>query len=115
LKAVVETSLQMEGDWPFSVEFRATGSEGTLHYEFTAGVNILDAEPTSRFTMYPKDSDAMEPSVPAIDMFESEIREFLDSIKEEREASVTIAQVREVLQVIEATQKSLETGEVIKL
>ncbi len=116
VRAVVETSLEMTGNWPFSIEFRATGDKGTLNYALTAGFNINDGERGSNLNFYPAGQEAVEAiQVEQTDMFEGELREFFDAVRENREASVTLAQNRGVLQVIEATIRSLETNEVVRL
>lgn len=116
VKAIVETSLEMTGkDWPFSIEFRAVGDNGTLNYALTAGFNINDGEMGSNLKWYPVGGDTENIEVEQFDMFGGEISEFFASIKEDREASVTSKQVREVLQVIEATIASLENNIVVKL
>ena len=48
-------------------------------------------------------------------MFEGELREFFDAIRENRETCVTLAQNRGVLEIIEATIRSLEQNTVEKL
>ena len=115
VKAIVETSLEMTGNWPFSIEFRATGDKGTLNYALTAGFNINDGEMGSNLKWYPVGGEIENIEAEQIDMFGGEIAEFFASIKENREASVTAKQVREVLQVIEATIESLENNVVVKL
>lgn len=116
MKAVVETCLDMPGPWPFSIEFRATGSKGTLHYNLQAGVNIADGQSTSNFTWYPVgEAQPQQLAAPAMDMFREEIREFLGAIREGREPSVTVAQNRLVLEIVLATLQSLETGRAVAL
>ena len=39
-QAVCETSLEMTGEYPFTVGVRAVGDKGTLEYRSTAGANI---------------------------------------------------------------------------
>ena len=116
VKALVETSLEMTGNWPFSIEFRATGDKGTLNYALTAGVNINDGERGSNLNFYPAGSQEIEAiQVEQTDMFEGELREFFDAVRENRETCVTFEQNRGVLQIIEATIQSLENNEVVKL
>ena len=116
VKAVVETSLEMTGNWPFSIEFRATGDKGTLHYALTAGLNINDGERGSNLNWYPAGEAEVKPIVvEQTDMFEGELREFFDAVKEGREASVTPEQVRGVPEIIAATIRSLEENVVVKL
>ena len=116
VRATVETSLEMTGNWPFSIEFRATGDKGTLDYALTAGFNINDGERGSNLNFYPVGEEAAQPiEVEQTDMFEGELREFFSAVREGREASVTLAQNRGVLEVIEATIRSLEENTVVRL
>lgn len=116
IKAVVETSMSMTGNWPFSLELRATGSAGTLSYQLDAGVNINDGEQKSRMNWYPAGSDAIYPvAVQQDDMFEMELREFYESILEDREPAVRYEENRGVLEVILATKTSLEENRVVVL
>lgn len=115
-KAVVETSLEMTGSWPFSVEVRATGDHGTLHYAKASGVNLNDGENSGRLNWYPAGSEEIHTiDVDQTDMFIGQLREFLDSIRENREASVTLEQNREVLEIIQASERSLEENIVVYL
>lgn len=114
-KAVVETSLEMTGNWPFSIEFRASGDRGTLCYAMSAGFNLNDGEKDNNLRWYPVGGEVEQLEAEQNDMFVGEISEFFASIRENREASVTNAQVREVLQVLEATVRSLENNIVVKL
>ena len=109
--AVVDTCLEMSGPWPFSIEFRASGDNGTLHYALEAGVNIADGVPVSSFRWYASGAKAPEDlKAEQTNMFAAEISEFLAAIREGRPAAVTPEQSRLVLEVIEATHKSLEEG-----
>lgn len=116
-KAVVETSLEMTGNWPFSIEFRATGDKGTIDYSLTAGFNINDeADRGSNLNWYPAGEEASYPIVAEqTDMFAGEVKEFFAAIKENREASVTLEQNRGVLEIIEASIRSLEENTVVFL
>ena len=116
VKACVETSLEMTGNFPFSIELRAVGDNGTIDYALTAGANINDGEMGSNLMWYPAGDEKVYPiQAEQIDMFAAEIREFLDAIKENRPASVTHEQNRGVLEIIEASIKSLEENVVVKL
>lgn len=111
VKAIVETCLEMPGPWPFSIEFRGSGDKGTLHYSLQAGVNITDGEQGSDYIWYPAGEEQPQPlTVEQSDMFKDEILEFVTAVEENREPAVTIAQSRQVLEVILATFKSLEEG-----
>lgn len=116
-KAIVETSLEMTGNWPFSIEFRATGDKGTINYALTAGFNLNDeADRGSNLNWYPAGEETSYPIVvEQTDMFAGEVNEFFSAIKEEREASVTLEQNRGVLEIIEASIRSLEENIVVYL
>ena len=115
-KAVVETSLEMTGNWPFSIELRATGDKGTIDYALTAGFNINDGEAGSALHWFEAGKEECTPlEVEQTDMFAGELKEFFDAINENRETYVTEEQVRNVLEVIEATIRSLENNSVEKL
>lgn len=116
VQAVVETCEEMPGPWPFTIELRACGDAGTLSYALQAGVNIADGQATSSFAWYPAGAEQPQAlSAPQGDMFRLEIEEFVQAIVENRPAAVTPEQSRIVLEVILATQKSLEEGVIVTL
>ena len=116
VKAVCETSLEMTGNFPFSIELRATGDKGTLAYALSAGVNINDGEHGSNMNWYPAGDEAVYPlTVEQTDMFAGEIREFLDAIRDGRPAAVTPEDSRNVLRIVLAIKKSLEEGIAVEL
>lgn len=115
-KAVCETSLEMTGSFPFSIELRATGDKGTLAYALTAGVNINDGEMGSNLIFYPAGDEGVYPiQAEQIDMFAAEIREFIEAIRDDRPAVVTPEDSRNVLEIVLAIKKSLEDGTVVCL
>lgn len=115
-KAICETSLEMTGNWPFSIELRATGDKGTIDYALTAGVNINDGERGSNLNWYPTDDGEVHPlQVEQTDMFAGEINEFFAAIRENRPAAVTPQDSRNVLEIVVAMRKSLEEGCVVSL
>lgn len=116
VKAVVETSLEMTGNWPFSIEVRATGDQGTIHYTMSAGFNLNDeADSNSKLNWYPVSGAAECIHVQQSDMFESEAREFFSAIRENHGTSVTLEENRGVLEILEASIQSLENNVVVKL
>ena len=115
-KAICETSLEMTGNFPFSIEFRGTGDKGTIHYALTAGVNINDGERGSSLVWYPAGSvDVVPIQVEQTDMFAGEIGEFVEALKSGGPMPVTTEQTRDVLRIVLAMKDSLETGRVISL
>jgi predicted dehydrogenase len=115
-QAVVETSLEMTGNFPFSIEFRGCGDKGTLVYSLTAGHNIKDGERGNSFTYYPAGDDtAVLLESEQKDMFAAEISEFINAVKNGTQVPVPPGQSRQVLEIILATKKSLEEGVVVEL
>ncbi len=116
VKAIVETSLEMTGAWPFTIELRATGDKGTISYSLTAGLNINDGERGNRFLWFEQGSDEVrELSSEQEDMFYAQMKAFLAAVERGEAAPVTLEQSRGVLEVIEATIKSLEEGVAVEL
>jgi len=114
-QAVCETSLEMIGDYPFSAGVRVTGDGGTMEYRATAGVNIKDADTQGSFRYYPVDG-AWEEIVPEpYDAFRREIEEFLLAVKNGTPVPIPPEQTREVLRILLATRKALETGQTVCL
>jgi predicted dehydrogenase len=113
----VETSLEMTGNWPFSIELRATGDKGTINYALTAGFNINDeADRGSNLNWYPAGEETSYPIfAEQTDMFAGEINEFFAAIRENRPAVVTPQDSRNVLEIVVAMRKSLEEGCVVEL
>lgn len=115
-KAICETSLEMTGNYPFSIQLRATGDNGTIDYALTAGVNINDGERGSNLNWYPAGDEQTYPlQVEQTDMFAGEINEFFSAIRENRPAVVTPQDSRNVLEIVLAMRKSLEEGCVVEL
>ena len=114
-QAVCETSLEMTGDYPFSVGVRATGDGGTLEYRATAGVNIKDAENVGSFRFYPVEGEPQEVTPEQYDPFRREIEEFLMAVRNDSPVPIPPTQTREVLRILLATQKALETGDAVCL
>lgn len=115
-KAICETSLEMTGNYPFSIQLRATGDKGTLDYALTAGMNINDGERGSNLNWYPAGDEQTYPlNVEQTDMFAGEIVEFFTAIRENRPAVVTPQDSRNVLEIVLAMRKSLEEGCVVEM
>lgn len=114
-QAVCETCLEMTGDFPFSVEVRASGDAGTLHYQATAGVNIKDAETLGSFMHYPVGDQPQVVEAQQYDPFHREIEAFLLAVKNDTEVPIPPEQTRDVLRILIATKEALETGSVVKL
>ncbi len=113
-QAVAETSLEMTGEFPFSIEFRGTGDKGTIHYAMRGGRNIKD-EASASFYFFPEGGESRELESEQTDMFVTEISSYINAIKNGTEAPVTVTESRDVLKITLAIKESLETGEIVKL
>lgn len=112
VKAVSESSLEMMGQYPFSIGLRLAGDKSTIEYKFSAGLNIKDkAESSFIYFENGKDPEKLEANQP--DAFEAEIQGFVDAIAENTSVMIPPTESVEVLEIIEAIKKSLETGKVI--
>ncbi len=111
VRAVCETSMEMTGPFPFSVECRASGDRGTLAYTSGSGQNLHDFAAAAPLLWYPE--GAQTPSalpVPQADMFREEIAAFLTALAEGTPMPVPPEQTRAVLQLACAVSRSLESG-----
>ena len=115
-KAVLESSLEMTGNFPFSATFRCTGDKGTLCYDLVAGVNINDGDMGTNLIWYPADTGETVPVVvEGADMFAGEIGAFVEAVKNDTPTPIAPEESRDVLRMVVAMKQSLETGEVVKL
>lgn len=110
MQAVCETSLEMTGDYPFTVGVRAVGDAGTLEYCSSAGANIKDKKSDNSLIIYPQGETAqlLEPGTD--DPFYNELYAFLRAVAEDGVVPIPPEETRNVLRILLATKESLETG-----
>lgn len=115
--AVVEGAFDMTENYPFTMSFRAVGSEGTINYNFVAGFNLENVGGATRNTVYFKNGqepDALK--IEEYDAYQKEIEYFANCIINDNPIEVVSPEdSKDVLTVIQAIQKSLETGELVTL
>lgn len=115
--AVVEGAFDMTENYPFTMSFRAVGSEGAINYNFIAGFNLENVGGATRNTVYFRNGE--EPDVLKIedyDAYQKELEYFADCIVSDKPIEVVSPEdSKDVLAVIQAIQKSLESGEVVTL
>ena len=113
-RACVEGAYEMTENYPFTTTLRAVGLEGTIDYNFSAGFNlenIRDAK--SNFVYYKNGSNPEMLQVEQKDPYANEIEYFVNCIAERKKPKIILpAESREVLEIMLAIQKSLETGEI---
>jgi len=110
-KAVCESSLEMTGNFPFTVEVRGTGDKGTIQYMMSAGFNINDGNTLEKLVFYPTDVEQpIELEADELGGFDGQLGAFIDAITNDTEVPVASSDIRDVLTIINATKKSLETN-----
>ena len=115
-KAICETSLEMIGNYPFSIEFRGTGDKGTIEYTFTAGFNIKDEVGGAKFLFYPAgEENAQKLEADQKDMFVAEIGAFVSAVIDGKPLPIAPQESRDVLKITLAIKRSLEEGVAVDL
>jgi len=115
MQAVCETSLEMTGDFPFTVGMRAVGDKGSFEYISSAGANIKEQEALERFVFYPEGGHPCPVDTKGTDGFLMEISGFLQAVVEDREVPIPPEQTRDVVRILLATKKSLEERRTVSL
>lgn len=113
-KACVEGSNEMTDAYPFTMTFRAVGTEGTVDFNFTAGFNLENiGGAKSGLVYYKKNGEPAVIEVEQKDAYANEIEYFVGCVSENKQPEIILpSESREVLGLIHAIKKSLETGEV---
>ena len=115
MQAVCETSLEMTGEYPFTVGMRAVGDQGSFEYLSTAGANIKEQKAVSNFIFYPTGGHPEEVVLPEDNSFLREIGGFLRAIIEDTAVPIPPAQTRDVLRILAATKTALEERRMVSL
>ena len=118
VRAVAEGAFEMTEKHPFTMTFRLVGETRTADYKLIAGFNLEDVGNSKREAiLYENGSDPMViPADATVDAYQAELEYFADCIEKEKPAEmVSIESSRDVVRIMLAIQKSLETGEVVKI
>jgi len=115
--ATVEGAFDMTENFPFTMKFRAVGSEGSVDYNFIAGFNLENVGGAIRNAVYytkGKDPEVLE--VEETDAYQTELEYFADCVENDKPIDLCPpSSSLDVVKVTLAIQKSLETGELVKL
>ena len=109
----VAASHAMPGTYPFTAGLRVLCEQGLLEHRFVAGAGdeVADSDVVSVLTVYPRDGEPREHSVPGDDPWRTEIEHFLDCVERGGgPAEGTFAQARAALATALAARRSLESG-----
>ncbi|MFS0673952.1 Gfo/Idh/MocA family oxidoreductase [Ornithinibacillus sp. 179-J 7C1 HS] len=113
-KAFVEASHRMTKGYPFTMGFRMQNQEDTLDFQLKAGENIESIN-NSHFLLYEK-KQITEVEIKQTDAFQEELSYFIDCIDHNQKNTVVpISDILYVLEILEAIEKSLNTGQVVKI
>jgi predicted dehydrogenase len=118
VKAVSEGCLEMVGNYPFSTAFRAVGDNGTLDYRYrlSAGFNIENSGAMSNtLTYFEKGKRPRAVNWKARNNFQAEIEAFAKAVEENKDVPISPEESIYCIQIIEALQRSLESGKVEKI
>lgn len=117
IKAVAEASYEVQSHYPFTSGIRIHGEKATLEHIFKTGFNIENMGDSFRSTtIFLKDNIPQVLEFEQSDAFIAELAYFVDCIEYNKPLGCASASdVGEVLKVMLAAKKSLETGQIIKL
>jgi predicted dehydrogenase len=117
VRAVVEGAFDMTENYPFTMSFRIVGETRTAEYTMTAGFNLEDVA-SSRRDLYVFENGKTPNKVEIdlnLDAYQAELDYFADCVENNQMPKIiTPEESREVLKIIIAIQKSIETGQVVK-
>lgn len=117
VKAVAEGAFRMSDGYPFTMTMRIVGTGGSIEFTYSAGFNLeKEGKASAKLVLYENGKPAEIVGVEAGDGYLNEIKYFIGCIeKGEEPLTVTAKESREVLGIILALRKSMETGEVQRL
>ena len=115
-KAVISAAQEMSRNYPFSMHCRLLGTKGTVEFTYSAG-ELLRGEAVTGVVKYLDSADAPQNvTIPEGDGYYNEVAYFVKCVREDREPEIAPPEEAvEVIRIIEAIRRSLETGEVVKL
>ena len=118
VKAGIEGSMAMTDNYPFNMNFRIVGENKSEEYNLSAGLNLEDVASAKRQEIiFENGKDPVLADVDqSEDAYQNEIEYFADCVESGKETDIVpLEENRNVLEIEAAIQKSLETGEVVKL
>lgn len=117
VKAVAEGAFEMPEGYPFTMTMRIVGTKGALEFALSAGFNLEDLGGASSRLIHFSPGKAPElVEVAPGDGYFNEIEYFAGCVAGGREPSLMpAAESREVIGLVIALRKSMETGEIQRL
>lgn len=117
VRAAVECSYEMTENYPFSMNLRSTGKEGTAEFIFKAGFNLENRNDViSSLVLYKNGKDPVEIPASQSDAYAQEVANFIECVRNGCDPEViTMDDSRHTLAVILSIKESLETEEVVSV
>lgn len=114
MKSIVESSLNMPGDYPFSTAFRLLGENACIEQTMRAGANLDDMSNSVRtLKLYENGKACADVPYEAYDAYWREIEHFADCVDAGVSPRIPPEESRNVMRVVRAIEESLETGKVV--
>jgi len=115
-KAFVEASHRMPIGFPFTMALRVQAKQGMIEFHSASGENIENRQNSKNGISYYTDQNITSIPVENEDAFQNELSYFLNCIeKNTNNEVIPLADVFYTLKLLKAIEKSLISGEVIKL
>lgn len=116
ISATIEGIIEMAKGYPFTMQLRLVGDKKVYDYIMKAGSNLEDVGSAKRETRIYEEGKSTLLAPDETDAYETELLHFLKCVEDNKESEIiSMEDVRNVLCTIEAIQRSLETGEKIKV
>lgn len=110
-KAFIEASHTMPRAFPFTMSFRAQSKAAAIDFQLKAGENIEQIN-DSHLILY-EGENQREVTVEEADAFQNELAYFISCLEKNRENHmVPLDDVLYIIQLLEAIEQSLKTGEI---
>ncbi|MCF8566695.1 Gfo/Idh/MocA family oxidoreductase [Alicyclobacillus tolerans] len=114
-KAVCEGSFLLPSGYPFTMSARLLGTSAAAEFVLKAGVNLENRSEAKNELMVYHNGPELWTSTGA-DAYEQEIRYFISCVVKGESASIVpFSEVVDVLDIVLAAKRSLETGQVVHL
>lgn len=110
-KAFIEASHMMPYKYPFTMSFRAQANNGLIDFGLKAAENIEQIN-SSQMHLY-KGKEQSEIPIEENNAFQNELAYFVDCLEDNQENQIIpLADVIYIIQLLEAIEQSLKTGEI---
>src|SRR5699024_2774558 len=110
-KANIEASHRMPGTYPFTMAARVQAKDSVIDFRLQAGENIEEVN-ESQLVLY-KEGKLERLDVEVADAFQNELAYFVECLHSgQRNDIIPLKDVLYVIELLEAIEQSLETGEI---